>query len=223
VVTKPWYRPRARTLRVFRDQTNLPASPTACRRRAPSRWSRVRPTAARPGTGGPTATSCDGTDGLHAHRGGHARGRDLQRRGRAPAAVYSFDIVAGPDRPLWFTTNTEVGRITTAGQITLWRVPGAQQLGGIAVAPDGSLWLADAIRHFVPPRAPGASWGIRLRGRLTCAGPGLTRSRHRAPAGRQGTRSGCPGRPRHAPPSDRRCRRGRRRRWCRPRGRFRPG
>ena len=23
----PWYRPRARTLRVFRDQTNLPASP----------------------------------------------------------------------------------------------------------------------------------------------------------------------------------------------------
>jgi hypothetical protein len=25
--TRPWYRPRARTLRVFRDQTNLPASP----------------------------------------------------------------------------------------------------------------------------------------------------------------------------------------------------
>jgi len=72
-----------------------------------------------------------------------------------PRGVYPFDIVSGPGKALWFTTDTRVGRITTAGQITLWPVSGAQQFGGIAVAPDGSLWLADGvasvIRHFVPP------------------------------------------------------------------------
>ena len=72
---------------------------------------------------------------------------------RLPRGVYPFDIVPGPGRVLWFTTDTQVGRITTAGQITLWPEPGAGQFGGIAVAADGSLWVADSvasvIRHFV--------------------------------------------------------------------------
>ncbi len=44
---------------------------------------------------------------------------------------------------LWFTTATHIGQITTAGQITLWPVTGAQELSGITAASDGTLWVMD--------------------------------------------------------------------------------
>jgi uncharacterized protein (TIGR03437 family) len=51
------------------------------------------------------------------------------------------EITAGPDGNLWFTTsaNVGIGRITTAGQITLFN-NGSNQ-GAITAGPDGNLWF----------------------------------------------------------------------------------
>jgi streptogramin lyase len=55
-------------------------------------------------------------------------------------------IVAGPDGAMWFTETNgiKIGRITTAGVLTEYPVPGdSTRLGGIAAGPDGALWFAD--------------------------------------------------------------------------------
>lgn len=65
------------------------------------------------------------------------------------------DITAGADDAMWFTAGRKVGRISTSGDIRLWAIPGAKDLGAIAQDPDGSFWVADAeadrVRHFTPP------------------------------------------------------------------------
>ncbi len=57
-----------------------------------------------------------------------------------------IDIAAGPDGALWFTENegNKIGRITTAGVIAEFPIPGVSQRTGIAAGPDGSLWFTEA-------------------------------------------------------------------------------
>jgi virginiamycin B lyase len=54
------------------------------------------------------------------------------------------DITAGPDGALWFTESSlyatvDIGRITTTGAITAYRIPAGP--GGITSGPDGALWF----------------------------------------------------------------------------------
>ena len=58
-----------------------------------------------------------------------------------------YSIVIGPDKNLWFTESggEKIGRITTAGVITQFRIPGAQSLLGLASGPDGNLWFTDQL------------------------------------------------------------------------------
>jgi len=55
--------------------------------------------------------------------------------------VRPFDMTAGPDGNLWFTTGGKVGRITTTGVVTLF--PTSESPFGIAAGPDGSLWFTE--------------------------------------------------------------------------------
>ena len=52
-------------------------------------------------------------------------------------------IVAGRDHNLWFTeaSGGKVGRITTAGVITEFRLPGTGNPQGLTVGPDGNIWF----------------------------------------------------------------------------------
>ena len=75
---------------------------------------------------------------------------------RVTLRQYVYDVVAGPGDSLWFTTPTEVGRITTKGVITLWPIPGAQELGVLVYDPHHhGFLLADAkaavLRWFPAP------------------------------------------------------------------------
>ena len=66
----------------------------------------------------------------------------------------SYGIVAGPDGALWFTAwigrslgtapSSSIGRITTAGAITLYDLPDPTSApNGIAVGSDGALWFTE--------------------------------------------------------------------------------
>ena len=64
------------------------------------------------------------------------------------------DITAGPDGNLWFTEGCagRIGRITTAGVVTEFPIPGAPgtSMGtGIAVGPDGNLWYTSLSNNQV--------------------------------------------------------------------------
>jgi virginiamycin B lyase len=64
---------------------------------------------------------------------------------RAGAEV-STGITAGPDGALWFTVAQEdamIGRVTTGGQVTLFKDPGGSFPQGIAAGPDGALWFGE--------------------------------------------------------------------------------
>jgi streptogramin lyase len=52
-------------------------------------------------------------------------------------------ITAGPDGALWFTAYGVVGRITTAGAVTTYTLPGNDPpfTAGITMGPDGALWF----------------------------------------------------------------------------------
>lgn len=51
-------------------------------------------------------------------------------------------ITAGPDNAMWFTLDSDqVGRITTAGTVTLFAEPAGIGGGDIALGPDGNLWM----------------------------------------------------------------------------------
>ena len=53
-----------------------------------------------------------------------------------------IDITTGPGGDLWFTEfGGNIGRITTAGAITEFPVPGSPPLFGITHGPDGNLWF----------------------------------------------------------------------------------
>jgi len=60
-------------------------------------------------------------------------------------AAQPVNIIVGPDNNLWFaeTTGEKIGRITTAGVITEFPIPGAQWLLGITGGPDGNIWFTD--------------------------------------------------------------------------------
>jgi virginiamycin B lyase len=78
-------------------------------------------------------------------------------------------ITVGPDSALWFTHRTDtIGRITTAGVITEYAVPGAGGAGAIAAGSDGALWFtqtdsigrmttAGVITEYAVPGAGGNS------------------------------------------------------------------
>jgi hypothetical protein len=61
-------------------------------------------------------------------------------------------ISAGPDGNLWFTEPdaNQIGRITPAGQVTLFTVPTpGSQPTGIAAGPNGNIWFTEAAsRHL---------------------------------------------------------------------------
>ena len=56
-----------------------------------------------------------------------------------PGITLPSGIAPGPDGALWFGEDGGIGRITTAGAITLYSIPGVP--GGIAWGPDGALWF----------------------------------------------------------------------------------
>lgn len=57
---------------------------------------------------------------------------------------YLYGIAAGPDGALWFTeyNSDRIGRITTAGVITEYAIPGSGPYG-ITAGPDGALWFTE--------------------------------------------------------------------------------
>ena len=66
------------------------------------------------------------------------------------------DIVAGPDGALWFAEGDAVGRITTAGKITIYGTSPRQMtsvwdLGvqDITVGPDGALWFTQKSKNAI--------------------------------------------------------------------------
>jgi virginiamycin B lyase len=67
-------------------------------------------------------------------------------------------IVAGPDGALWFAEmgSAAIGRITTDGTITEFRIPAGGVPTGITVGQDGAIWFAESTAGRI--------------GRLTCAG-----------------------------------------------------
>lgn len=54
-------------------------------------------------------------------------------------------VIVGPDHNLWFTefTGEKIGRITTGGTVTEFKIAGAQSLVGITTGPDGDIWFTD--------------------------------------------------------------------------------
>jgi virginiamycin B lyase len=68
--------------------------------------------------------------------------QEVQCGGWCPEA-----IVSGPDGALWFTESqlaagSGIGRITTTGEVTHWRVPNVAP-NSIASSPDGSIWFGE--------------------------------------------------------------------------------
>jgi streptogramin lyase len=75
--------------------------------------------------------------------------------------IYSFnmanhmstDITAGPDGALWFAfpnsvpsyDSGKIGRITTAGDATFFKIPWVSDAESITTGPDGNLWFADHV------------------------------------------------------------------------------
>jgi streptogramin lyase len=65
----------------------------------------------------------------------------------APNVEDPGDIVVGPDGALWFTNLGSIGRITTAGAITIYTDSGISPWA-IAAGPDGALWFIDRSRQI---------------------------------------------------------------------------
>src|SRR5207244_1356458 len=63
--------------------------------------------------------------------------------------IHPFDITTGPDGDLWYSTSSGygltpnvIGRVTTAGQITQYPLPGSGVAVGIGPGADGNVWFA---------------------------------------------------------------------------------
>src|SRR5690242_12956985 len=82
--------------------------------------------------------------------------------GRTPAANESFfsvptpasrpyQIVSGPDGNLWFTESDagKIGRITTSGSITEFKVHAGSGPYGITVGPDGNIWFTERFNNAI--------------------------------------------------------------------------
>lgn len=65
----------------------------------------------------------------------------------------SAGITDGPDGALWFTfpnstppmSSGQIGRITTAGEVTLFAIPWTGDAESITTGPDGNLWFTDSV------------------------------------------------------------------------------
>src|SRR5260370_25445240 len=76
------------------------------------------------------------------------------------------DITAGPDGNLWYTleNGNAIGRITTGGRITEFRLPGTcgkyLTCGpwGITAGPDGNLWFTEEIGNVIGRITPSGSF-----------------------------------------------------------------
>jgi streptogramin lyase len=73
-------------------------------------------------------------------------------------------MTAGPDGNMWFSESGGVGRITMAGAITRFPLPGAYQLSpfagvGIAAGADGNIWYSDAYNNTI--------WRVTVAGGIT--------------------------------------------------------
>ena len=68
-------------------------------------------------------------------------------------------LTLGPDGNLWFTEFdgglNDVDRITTAGEITQFPVPGGLEAGDLTVGPDGALWFLETSNGTIPQGAIG--------------------------------------------------------------------
>ncbi len=63
-----------------------------------------------------------------------------------PVPEASVDaIAAGPDGNMWFPDRNNIGRITPAGQLTEFPLPGLAPAGGIAAGPDGKMWFTKVL------------------------------------------------------------------------------
>ena len=76
-------------------------------------------------------------------------------------------IVVGPDKALWWTQGTSVGRMAPANPagVQTFGGLGIIQARGIAVGPDGNLWVSDAGGnqvHRITPAGTAASLPIPL-------------------------------------------------------------
>jgi streptogramin lyase len=64
-----------------------------------------------------------------------------------PGVNFPYGIASGSDGALWFTESNiqanSIGRITTAGAVTRYRIPTAGYPSGITDGPDGSLWFTE--------------------------------------------------------------------------------
>jgi streptogramin lyase len=86
------------------------------------------------------------------------------------ARCFLAGIAAGPDGSLWFTewSANKIGRITTDGVITEFKLPGLTNPGDIASGSDGSLWFTRSTwsswENGGPYRSP------PMIGRITTAG-----------------------------------------------------
>lgn len=60
-------------------------------------------------------------------------------------------ITSGPDGALWFTNQLDdkIGRITTAGVITEYSLPGGAGPQAITKGPDGALWFTEFFRNRI--------------------------------------------------------------------------
>lgn len=83
-----------------------------------------------------------------------------------------YAVVAGSDGAVWFDADGCVGRITSDGRITTWRVRAAKLLVGLTTAHDGSLWMADELGHAVRRFAP-----TGVAATSECVPPSVTRRR----------------------------------------------
>jgi virginiamycin B lyase len=113
--------------------------------------------------------------------------------GSRSSAREPMAITLGPDGALWFAEHNDgIGRITTAGSLTEYRVPGNAGPYDIAAGPDGALWFTDLgaklwrvttdgqfTAYPVPGNAlptgitagpDGAMWFIAPFGRITMTG-----------------------------------------------------
>src|ERR1700680_3582425 len=76
----------------------------------------------------------------------------------AKANAFPYGISAGPDGNVWFVELLfGVGKITPAGAVTEYAVPGSPQLEGITNGPDGNLWFASVNNGTVGKVIPGGT------------------------------------------------------------------
>lgn len=92
-------------------------------------------------------------------------GAPIEAQGPSSCTMCAYEITAGPQGSLWFTLPAAglVGRMTTQGAVTTFRVPTATDpspdnavpvLGGITAGADGNLWVVQPADSKVTRMTP---------------------------------------------------------------------